>query len=150
LTKDLKSKKIVKALDYLNEFPDSLILTKKYKFSHFGDMNWNKNQWGLEITDFLSLYLSDSWNQYLLLIRNIPTEKHGQAKFKLKIGDEYFNFRSYAQKYIWSFSDKYNTFVYLYRTNTLDKDELSLIEINDPMDTDRTNGLYLVIPKIKL
>jgi len=101
----------------------------------------------LRIVDFLKQYRRSSWSQYLLLIRNIPTEYIGQAKYSFDVSGETLEFRSEAIRDIWSISAKPVGHARLFSTtNGTDKAPL-LIQISHPMDPDLDNGCYLVIPK---
>lgn len=148
----LKSKwdphKLDKALKYFETQP------KELKFvSHFGtqysydDINWSNTEQNLIITNFVSEYKSDDWSPYAFILNWFPTKHVGYGKFSFSVDGENIDFRSSAQKAIWSFSNKYWGYAKIFSTeNGKDKAPL-LIQISHPMNPDKDNGFYLVIPK---
>ncbi|MCF8060698.1 MAG: hypothetical protein K9K67_15450 [Bacteriovoracaceae bacterium] len=139
-----RPEKLKTAIDYFNkpenQLEFNLIKGVAYLYESSNHLNMN-------ITDFVSTRMTSHWSPYAIFIKMIPTEKVGSAKFEIKINNEVIPYRSFARRSIWSFSDKYLDYSVLYSTkNGYDKAPL-IIERNDPMETYRDNGTYLVIPK---
>jgi hypothetical protein len=140
--------KLKVALEYFETAKKPYIFTGHYGtqvyFAH-PERNYKKNN--LVITDFVVNHLTSSWSTYALILKVIPLGQIGTAKYSFVVNGETIDFRTIAEKKIWSFSDKYWEYADIFSTNNGKNKAPLLILISHPMDSYLDNGFYLVIPK---
>ncbi len=141
----LKPKELKRAIDYLRSLEDLDFICDSPPDDL---MNWEENDFNIEITDFATSYLSsDDWNSYMLLVKHIPLMRVGSASYKIEIDGETILFRLSTQKRLWTWKNKYRGHVELWKTHLGNDKAPILVVVSDYDGRFREDGLYLIIPK---
>lgn len=135
-------------VQYLEQQPDDLTFTSHYGPQYdYGEHDWADPARNMVIAKFIKSHNQFDFNPYLLLIRRIPTQRIGTAKYRFTVGGETMSFRSRANKRAWSFIKKFWGYATIFSTqNGIDQAPL-LIRIQHPMDAYSDNGYYIAFPK---
>ena len=86
-------------------------------------------------------------NQSIPVLSDIPTTEWGKAKYHLTLPLEEIVFTTFADRKKWTLINRYKSYVEIFRAKAKEEDYF-LIEINEPNNYFKDNGLYLVTPKI--
>jgi len=86
-------------------------------------------------------------NQSIPVLSEIPTTEWGKAQYHLTLPLEEIVFTTFADRKKWTFRNRYKSYVEIFRAKAKGEDYF-LVEINEPNNYYKDNGLYLITPEL--